>query len=141
MKGLVLASLGVAILGAALVAMIRRIRFLATAVRGTATVTRIRESTRAYSADDPTLVPAYHSYLRFTSPDGAVHEFEHQHGTTAPSFVENDQVSIRYSPTAPAKTAELPSLLYEFRNWFIAVVPGILGLGLLLAGLGILSNR
>jgi hypothetical protein len=36
---------------------------------------------------------------------------------------------------------ELPSLLDESRNWFFVVVPGILGLGILLAGLRMLGTR
>jgi hypothetical protein len=142
MTGWVALLIGLAILGGALAAMVVRIRFLATAVRGAATVTRIRESqTRSNSESDPTMVTVYHSSFRFMTSDGTAHEFEHQHGTREPSFAVGDEVAIRYSPAAPGKTAELPSLLHEFRNWFFIIVPGILGLGALLAGLGKLISR
>jgi len=139
MMGWVALLLGLAILGGALAAMVVRIRFLATAVTGRATVTQIRESqTRSNSESDPTMVTVYHSSFRFVTADGAAHVFEHQHGTSEPSFAVGEEVAIRYRLTAPAKTAELPSLLDECRNWFFIIVPGILGLAALLGGLGML---
>ena len=142
MTGWVTLVLGLAILGGAVAAMLLRIRFLATAVTGTANVTQIRESqTRSNSENNPTIVTVYHSSFRFVTSDGAVHVFEHQHGTSEPSFAVGDQVTIRYRLATPAKTAELPSLLHELRNWFLMIVPGILGLGTLLAGFGMLANR
>jgi hypothetical protein len=139
MTGWVALLLGLAILGGAVLAMVRRLRFLVTAVTGTATVTQIRESqTRSNSESDPTMVAVYHSSLRFVTADGAPHVFEHQHGTREPSFVVGEQVAIRYSLAAPAKTAELRSLLLEFRNWFFIVMGGIFGFAALVGGLGVL---
>ena len=52
-----------------------------------------------------------------------------------------EEVAIRYSPAAPAKTAELPYALLEFRNWFIIIVSSLLGLATLVGGLEMLLER
>jgi Protein of unknown function (DUF3592) len=134
---LAVALLGLMILGGAATAMFLRIRFLITCERTTATVSQIttREEEGSSEYTRNTLSTVYHSHLNFAAGDGTTVRFTQQHGTSAPRFSVGDRVIVRYSRRAPANTAEIPSVVFEFFRWFAMVVPALLGLGFLYAGM------
>lgn len=136
---MIVAAIGIVIVGGAVAAIPLRIRWLRKCVRASATVTYV--GTRQESSGTYDLPETVHVMeLSFVAVDGTPVRFTHRPGR-APREALGDHVTVRYRPESPKITAEVPSLGNEIMIWFAALLAAPFGVAFLYAGIQLLRGR
>jgi len=132
--------LGLVLVIGALAALVWRVHWLRGTLRTKAEVLGITSREEESGGQYNFMETVYVTRLQFSGTDGAIVYFEHKQGSE-PRFRVGDRLRIRYHPTDPSGTAEVPFITHELMIWFAFVMCAALGSGFLYAGNEIMHGR